>query len=96
MLLGKYIVTNHAIDQYDDRIEFKTKRDIIKCIEYDLRTLNIKNVIYGEDHIYVFTKGYKEFIFRKGENVLFLKTVIRRCRNDAKRKFNKRKRLVTN
>lgn len=94
MLLGKYIITAHAIKQYDDRVNYKTKDDIIKCIKYDLRTLNIKYIVYKNEHVHVFTKGYKEFIFVKSNNRLFLKTIIKRNKEDTLKVIRKRKDLV--
>jgi hypothetical protein len=94
MLLGKYVITAHAIQQYDGRIQYRTADDIIKCIKHDLRTLNIKNIIYRGKHIHVFTKGYKEFIFVKSKNCLFLKTIIKRNKEDTQRAIQKRKNLV--
>lgn len=97
MLLGKFNITDHAIKQYDDRVNFKSRGDIIRSIKYDLRTLNIKNIVYKDDCIHIFTRGYKEFIFAKGKDSLYLKTIIKRNREDTERTIYKRQRdLVTN
>jgi hypothetical protein len=96
MLLGKFHITSHAIEQYDDRVNFKSRGDIIRSIKHDLRTLNIKNIVYKDDCIHIFTRGYKEFIFAKSSKGLYLKTIIKRNREDTQRTINKRQReLVT-
>lgn len=97
MLLGKYTITAHAIDQYDDRVaNGRTRNIIIQCIKRDLRTMNIKNIIHYDTHIHVFTRGYKEFIFVKGKDKLYLKTIIKRNSNDTTKTIKKRRDLVTN
>jgi hypothetical protein len=94
-LLGKYHFTAHAINQYDGRVTAK-RGDIIKSIKHDLRIMNIKNIVRKEHDVYVFTKGYKEFIFAKGKDGLYLKTTIKRNYEDTKVTLYKRKRdLVT-
>ncbi|HLO11592.1 MAG TPA: hypothetical protein VK190_04985 [Pseudoneobacillus sp.] len=96
MLLGKYFVSNHALNQYDERVEFKRKGDILSSIKYDLRTLNIRHIIRVKDHIYVFTKNSKEFVFvRTKKGTLCLRTVIKRNPDDTQRTIEKRKALAT-
>ena len=95
MLLGNFIITDHAIEQYSFRVKFKSKGDIIKSIKHDLRTLNIKNIVRNGNQVHVFTKGYKEFIFTKGKTKLYLKTVIKRNYDDTRYTIYKRKKLVT-
>lgn len=82
MLLGKYVITRHAIEQYEDRIREKRFDDTRKCIRNDLKTLNIRRIVRIGDKTHVFTKGYREFIFttetRKNSQMLILKTIIKR------------------
>lgn len=93
MLLGKYSISSHAIKQYSRRI--RPRGEIVKSIKTDLRTLNIKNIIYDKDKIYIFTWNYKEFIFAKRrDGCLCLKTVIKRNFEDTKLAIEKRKILV--
>ena len=94
MLLGRYSISQHAIAQYDDRVEFKHGNSIKKSIRYDLRTLNIKYIVRtvedGEYKTHVFTKGFKEFVFVKNkQGFLNLKTVIKRNRDETIKAYNK-------
>ncbi len=100
MLLGKYSISKHAISQYEERVGVKkNNKDIIKCIKMDLRTMNIRNIIYKGEQIHVFTYGKKEFVFEKRPNLLLLKTVVKRNIVDTQNRIKtvqKRKSLVTN
>lgn len=98
MFLGKFYITQHAVEQYEKRVGTKHKKTPIQCIYEDLRTLNIKRVIYKDEHVYIFTRCHKEFIFIKNKNKLYLKTVIKRSRNKTNWTIHKRQRqknLVT-
>lgn len=93
MLLGRYYITNHAIKQYGDRMEIYDRNEIIKSIKKDLRTLNIRRIVYGKEDTHVFTKGHKEFIFAKSnnaDNTLALKTVVKRNKEDTIKTIYKR------
>lgn len=92
VILGKYFVTAHAMERYDERV--KNRGSILREIRKDLRTLNIKNIVYNADSIHVFTKNSKEFIFAKTPKGLYLKTIIKRNVDDTKRVLDKRKNLV--
>jgi negative regulator of sigma E activity len=91
MLLGTYTVTDHALEQYDERIKSKKKADVLKCIKHDLRTMNIKNIVRKGNEVHIFTKGYKEFIFHRRNNFFILKTVIKRNFEDTRKTVYKRK-----
>ena len=97
MLLGKYRISTHAKKQYAERVNSK---NVVKNIRRDLRTLNIRNIVYAEDEIFVFTNNYLEFVFAKHRDrerdLLVLKTVIARNRRDTESKISRRQRLVTN
>lgn len=88
--LGEFHITKHVCEQYAKRIKNKNFKSIKKCINYDLRTLNIKKVIYDGEFIYVFTKGFREFIFVKNHGILFLKTTIKRNLQDTEYTIQKR------
>lgn len=97
MLLGKIIATDHAIKQYNDRCKRKEKGSTLASIRYDLRTMNIKNVVYKEDRIHVFTYGYKEFILARTrkKDLFILKTFIKRNFEDTKQIIAVRKNEAT-
>ncbi len=92
MLLGKYFISNHAIKQYDSRVNYKG--ETISAIKKDLRTLNIRHIVRKGSNIHVFTKNSKEFIFVQAKRALCLKTVIKRNPIDTKYVIKKRKSLV--
>lgn len=98
MLLGKYSISYHAIERYCERV-LKLKKVVyslaIKGIKKDLRTMNIKHIIYLNDEIHVFTKGYKEFIFKRKGKSLNLRTVIKRNFDDTQKEIQKCKQLAT-
>lgn len=96
MFLGKFYISDHVIERYYGRVKPGEKKDIIRNINYDLRTLNIKNIIYVGKDIHIFTRGYKEFIFVKAKRGLCLKTMIKRNNEDTKKTINKKLHLVTN
>lgn len=97
MLLGKYFVSQHALDQYNDRVKYKKKADVLDSIRYDLRTLNIRQIIRTPKEIYLFTKNSKEFVFSPTtKGILCLKTVIKRNIDDTIKTIHKRKALVAN
>lgn len=93
MLLGNIIATDHALQQYQDRCKSKKKDTLLKSIRHDLRTMNIKNIVYKEDKIHVFTYGYKEFILAKTrkKNKFILVTFIKRNFDDTKQAIAIRK-----
>lgn len=89
MLLGKYSISDHAIEQYQDRASYIRGGDVIKSIKYDLRTMNIRKIDYKKDgSIHIYTFGYKEFIFvRTKSKRLLLQTFIRRNQRDHNRRI---------
>ena len=95
MFLGKYSVTSHAVEQYEDRVKNKLYPNVYKCIKNDLRTLNIRNIITIGDECHIFTKGSKEFVFSVKDTGLsksyVLKTVIKRNVEDTRKTIEKRK-----
>ncbi len=93
MLLGKYYISTHAADQYFDRTNCSSFDEVKPNIRKDLRTLNIKNIVYKGSDIHVFTKGYKEFIFARSRKGLCLKTFIKRNYEDTIKTVYKRKTL---
>lgn len=96
MLLGKYYITSHALRRYNERVNYIKEQTTRKSIEKDLRTLNIRYIIRTDCKVYVFTKNSKEFIFTKGDDGLYLKTIIKRNREDTIKTIHKRKNLACN
>lgn len=90
MVLGHYTISDHAKEQYVKRCRSMKNKDIEKSIRTDLRTLNIKNIIYGKSTIHVFTHGYKEFIFFKKNRMLILRTFIQFNATSSKYHIRKR------
>jgi hypothetical protein len=101
MFLGNFKIKKHALEMYRLRagLDFKNPskcaRDLDrmarKLINKDLRTMNIKKIIYKEECIHVFTYGYKEFVFSKPveNNKLDLITYIARNEEDTIKRINK-------
>ena len=87
-----YIITNHAIERYAERIKCN-KKDIIKRIKNDLYFTKVKRIINNGDTRYVFTRNSKEFIFKNDAGKWILKTVIKRSRNTNAYAMQKRARL---
>lgn len=88
MLLGKYVITSHVIEQYDNRIKNKRFNDVRTCIKNDLKVLNIRRIVNVGDKTHVFTKGYKEFVFTRAsedKDLLILRTVIKRNMDETRR-----------
>ena len=101
MLLGKFQIRKHALEMYRLRANLdlnnpsKCSEELNKIarrlINKDLRTMNIKKIIYKEGYIHVFTYGYKELIFnRPGLNEkLQLITYIHRNKEDTQNRINR-------
>lgn len=95
MLLGKYYISDHALDRYDERVNMKKRATIIESIKRDLRTLNIRNIIRKDNTTHIFTRNYKEFIFTTNKKgILCLKTIIKRNFTDNPKVIEKRKNSV--
>lgn len=102
MILGNFFITNHACEQYKKRVltncdikNLNVKRNINK----DLRTLNIKHIIRttekGKKKINIFTKNYKQFIFKKTKSNLILVTIIHRNYIETQKEIEKLKKVET-
>ena len=89
MLLGKYSISSHAIEQYQDRASYIHGGDVVKSIRRDLRTMNIRKIDYKKDgSIHVYTFGFKEFVFIKTKSKrLLLRTFIRRNHVDHQKRM---------
>lgn len=97
MFLGNVIATDHALKQYNNRCRRKDKGSALASIRYDLRTMNIKNIVYTEDKVHVFTYGHKEFILAKTrkKDRFILKTFIQRNLKDTQNAIAIRKNSAT-
>ena len=93
MILGHYIISDHAVDQYEDRVGIYSKMNTRQCIKADLHFSKIKKIVHGKEDntIHVFSRHGIEFIFKKCKNNLILKTVIKRNRHTNPGAVNKRK-----
>lgn len=90
MILGHFTVSDHFYEQYNKRCKRKPKDSIRKSIGYDLRTLNIRKIVYSGDTVHVFTYGFKEFIFFRKNKMLILRTFIKRNFEDTEKAILKR------
>lgn len=90
MVLGKYIVSTHAKKRYEERVGTYSKMDTLQCIKQDLHFTRIKKIVRKDNLIHVFGRHSLEFVFVEKNNVLVLKTVIKRTRDTNKRSINKR------
>jgi hypothetical protein len=96
MILGYYIIDQHAVKRYKERIGNFKNLSTIDSIKRDLHFTRIKRIVHKEDEvIHVFTVHSKEFIFTKEKDKLVLKTVIKRNRQNNGRSINKRQRQKT-
>ena len=89
-MLENFIITNHAISRYAERIGYN-KNDIIKRIKSDLYFTKTIRIVNHEDTRYIFTYNSKEFIFKKSNGLWILKTVIKRNRERHYEAIEKRK-----
>lgn len=91
------VLSNHGKSQYKKRVDPKDMHGRTRTIAKDLKVMNLKHIIRkhvdGEDRIFVFTKGSKEFIFVDKGKILLLKTVIKRDPHDTRIMVEKRKAL---
>lgn len=94
MILGPYVVSKHAIEQYEERVGVYSKMNTKQCINQDLHFTRIKKIVKKPDGIvHVFVRNNVEFIFEKHKNrtgFLILKTVIKRHRYDNHKGIYKR------
>jgi hypothetical protein len=74
-----YIITNHAMQRYMERVDFNPK-EVIKRIKSDLYFKKVKRIVNDGDIRHVFTRNSKEFIFKNDNGQWILKTVIKRNR----------------
>ena len=88
-VIGNYIVTKHAIERYEERIGKYKGTSTLECIKIDLGFKRIKKIVNKGKTKHVFTTGNIEFIFEVCRNRLYLKTVIKRNRNNGKKKIGK-------
>lgn len=82
-MFENYIITNHVVERYFERIGSK-KKDVIKRIKRDLHYSKVKRIVNIGNTRHVFTINSKEFIFvqrRSGRWVL--NTVIKRSRQNT-------------
>lgn len=91
MILGPYIIDQHAEKRYRERIGNFKNLSAIQSIKRDLHFTRIKRIVHKDNEVtHVFTIHSKEFIFIKEKGKLVLKTVIKRNRETNKRSINKR------
>lgn len=89
MILGKYIITKHAIERYEERVGIYSKADTRKCIEIDLHFSKIKRIVSKPNgNIHVFARHSVEFVFEKKKNTLLLITVMKHNRQSTKGRIN--------
>lgn len=74
-----YIITNHAMQRYMERVDFNPK-EVIKRIKSDLYFKKVKRIVNNGNTRHVFTFNSKEFIFKNDCGTWILKTVIKRNR----------------
>lgn len=91
-MIEKYVVTEHAIERYCNRVqrEKATDDEIKRRIKKDLHYTKIKKIITRSNIKFVFTQNSKEFIFIKRNNMWVLKTIIKRTRENNLLAINKR------
>jgi hypothetical protein len=88
-VIGNYIVTKHAIERYEERVGKYKNLSTVECIRVDLNYKRIKRIVNKGKTKHVYTTGNIEFIFEVCKNKLYLKTVIKRNRENGKRKIEK-------
>lgn len=93
MILGRYIISDHAVERYNERVGAYRGMSIRQSINKDLHFTRIKKIVtnHEDDTVHVFTRHSKEFIFIKDSKALILRTVIKRSRDNNKRTINKRR-----
>lgn len=85
-----FVITNHIIDRYEERI--RAKRDeVIKRIKRDLHFTKVKKIVNKGNIRHVFTYNSKEFIFVKDGATWILKTIIKHNRERQPSIIKKRK-----
>lgn len=86
----KYKITNHAIERYNERVNFSQK-EIRRAIMKDLRSLKNKRIINVGSKKYIFFKNYREFVLEtKPDGTEILITVIKHKRDEKEKAIEKR------
>ncbi|MDG0860309.1 hypothetical protein [Staphylococcus equorum] len=92
-MFENFIITNHVVDRYLERIGSKNK-DVMKRIKRDLHYTKVKRIVNCGNYRYVFTLNSKEFIFIYDRGKWILNTVIKRSRQNADKAIQDRLRSV--
>lgn len=87
--MTKYIITKHAVERYNERVNYSAK-EIKRAIIKDLKALKNKRIINVGDKKYVFFKNYREFIIKKDGDKEILLTVIKHKRDEKEKAIEKR------
>lgn len=85
----KYIITDHAMERYAERINYNQKKTR-DAIMKDLKALKNKRIINIGDKKHIFYKNYREFILQKKGNTEILVTVIKHKRSTKQQAIEKR------
>lgn len=88
-----FIITDHAIQRYKERVDDEEK-DVIRRIKRDLYFKKIRRIVNNGNVRHVFTANSKEFIFVKDKKKWILKTVIKRNRETNKLAIKRRMTLA--
>ncbi|WRW34196.1 hypothetical protein CF1_0136 [Staphylococcus phage CF1] len=87
--MTKYIITDHAMERYAERINYNQKKTR-DAIMKDLKALKNKRIINIGDKKHIFYKNYREFILQKKGNIEILVTVIKHKRSTKQQAIEKR------
>lgn len=87
--MTQYIITKHAVERYNERVNYSTK-EIKRAIIKDLKALKNKRIINVGDKKYVFFKNYREFIIKKDGDKEILLTIIKHKRDEKEKAIEKR------
>lgn len=85
MFNKKIVVTDHAIERYNERSRSKgyRGRTTYKSIMNDLRPMNVMRIKKLDNGaIKVFTRGKREFILEEKKNCYLLRTIIQKNRDN--------------
>lgn len=92
-MLGKFIVTNHALERYEQRTN-ESKTDVRQRIIRDLKALRNKKIIHIGSTKHVFytqpSKNVREFIIEESNGKLYVTTIINRSPEKSEKAYQKR------
>lgn len=92
-MLGKFIITNHALERYEQRTN-ESKTDVKQRIIRDLRALRNKKIIHIGSTKHVFytqpSKNVREFIIEESKGKLYVTTIINRSPEKSEKAYKKR------